>query len=45
MKAIVPAGEIFFEGFVPAQSDELVNAIGGGRQIFIPYVDPSWIVK
>ena len=37
----VPPGTKIFEGFAAPQG----GLVGGGNQVFIPRVDPSWIVK
>jgi RHS repeat-associated protein len=37
----VPPGTTIFEGFAAPQG----NLIGGGSQVFIPNVNPSWLVK
>ena len=37
----VPAGTTIYEGAAAAQR----GLVGGGNQVFIPKVDPSWIVK
>ncbi len=37
----VPAGTRIFEGAAERQG----NLLGGGNQIFIPKVDPAWVVK
>jgi filamentous hemagglutinin len=43
----VPAGRTVFEGFAAEQNDVLggISRLGGGRQIVIRDVDPSWEVK
>lgn len=38
---IVPKGTRIFEGFVAPQG----GLLGGGIQVYIPKVDPSWLVK
>jgi hypothetical protein len=38
----VPAGTTVYEGKAAAQ--EAWGENGGGNQVFIPYVDPAWIV-
>jgi hypothetical protein len=37
----VPAGTTIYEGFAAPQG----GLVGGGSQVFIKNVDPSWIVK
>jgi hypothetical protein len=37
----VPAGTTIFEGFAAPQG----GLVGGGNQVVIRNVDPSWIVK
>jgi hypothetical protein len=37
----VPSGTRIFEGFAAPQG----GLVGGGNQVFIPHVDPSWIIK
>jgi hypothetical protein len=37
----VPSGTTIFEGFAAPQG----GLVGGGNQVFIPCVDPSWIIK
>lgn len=39
-KINVPAGQKIFEGFAAPQG----GLVGGGSQVFIPKVDPSWVV-
>jgi RHS repeat-associated protein len=39
VRAILPAGTKIYEGVAAAQG----GLVGGGNQIFIPKVDPSWI--
>jgi RHS repeat-associated protein len=39
VRAIVPKGTTFYEGFAAPQG----GLVGGGNQIYIPKVDPSWI--
>lgn len=42
VKINVPAGTTIFEGFAESQGGFL---LGGGSQVVIPNVDPSWVVK
>ena len=42
VKIKVPAGTTIFEGFVEGQGGGL---LGGGSQVIVPNVDPSWVVK
>lgn len=37
----IPAGTTIFEGFAASQG----GLVGGGSQVFIPKVDPSWLVR
>jgi len=43
----VPAGQTIFEGFAAEQNDVLAGAsrLGGGKQIVVRDVDPTWEVK
>jgi hypothetical protein len=41
----VPAGTIIYEGYAAEQANALIKLLGGGSQVYIPYVDPSWLVK
>jgi hypothetical protein len=36
----VPAGTIFYEGAVATQR----GLVGGGNQVFLPWVDEAWVV-
>ena len=38
---VVPKGTTIYEGFAAPQG----NLMGGGSQIFIPQINPSWLVK
>jgi hypothetical protein len=38
---IVPKGTTIFDGFAAPQGD----LMGGGSQVYIPKVDPLWLVK
>jgi hypothetical protein len=45
-KIIVPSGTKFYEGYAATQETELGGSIlGGGNQVYIPNVHPSWIAK
>jgi len=37
----VPAGTTIYEGAAAAQG----GLVGGGSQVFIPNVDPTWLVR
>jgi RHS repeat-associated protein len=39
VSAEIPAGVTFYEGAAAAQG----GLVGGGNQVFIPHVDPSWV--
>ncbi|PNV72101.1 filamentous hemagglutinin, partial [Leptospira inadai serovar Lyme] len=39
VRAVIPAGTTFYEGVAAPQG----GLVGGGNQIFIPKVNPSWI--
>jgi len=41
----VPAGTIIYEGYAAEQAGIVIKLLGGGSQVYIPYVDPSWLVK
>ena len=41
----VPAGTIVYEGYAAEQANAMIKLIGGGSQVYIPYVDPSWLMK
>jgi len=41
IRAQIPAGTTIYEGVAAAQR----GLVGGGSQIYIPSVDPSWIVR
>ncbi len=44
----VPKGTTIFEGFAGSQigkQNPYENVMGGGNQIYIPKVDPNWLVK
>ena len=38
----VPAGQIIYQGAAASQGGA---QIGGGSQVFIPRVDPSWVAR
>jgi filamentous hemagglutinin len=40
----VPAGTTIFEGFAAPQATATGQLLGGGSQVFIPRVDPGWLV-
>lgn len=40
----VPAGTTIFEGAAAPQSTGVGQLIGGGNQVYIPKVDPKWLV-
>jgi hypothetical protein len=40
----VPAGTTIYEGATAPQVSNIRSMVGGGNQVFIPRVDPSWIV-
>nr|WP_246286234.1 RHS repeat-associated core domain-containing protein [Microbacterium pseudoresistens] len=40
VKVRVPAGTTFYEGAAASQG----GLVGGGNQVFVPRVDPSWVV-
>jgi len=40
----VPKGTTIFEGFAAPQSNSVQNLLGGGSQVYIPRVNPDWIV-
>jgi len=40
----VPAGTRIFEGAAAPQSSGVGQLLGGGNQIYIPRVDPNWLV-
>lgn len=44
-KIQVPAGERFFCGAVAEQTNGVQNLMGGGQQIYIEYVDPTWLIQ
>ncbi len=39
-----PAGTAIYEGFAAPQSTGVGQVLGGGSQIYIPRIDPSWLV-
>jgi len=41
VKIQVPAGTTIFEGYTAAQG----ALVGGGQQVVVPRVDPTWVVK
>jgi RHS repeat-associated protein len=41
----VPAGTRLFEGVAARQAEAGIELVGGGNQIVVPMVDPSWIVR
>lgn len=41
----VPAGTTIYEGYAAEQLGLLIKLLGGGNQVYIPYVDPSWLIK
>jgi RHS repeat-associated protein len=41
----VPAGTTIYEGFAAPQSTGVGQLLGGGSQVYIPRVDPSWLVS
>lgn len=45
VKIELPAGIKIYEGFAAPQSDSLVSLFGGGSQVFIPDINPNWIVQ
>jgi RHS repeat-associated protein len=40
----VPAGTYIYEGCTAPQSGVVSNWLGGGNQVFIPKIDPGWVV-
>jgi hypothetical protein len=40
----VPAGTTIYEGAAGGQSNGLTALLGGGNQVYIPQVDPSWVI-
>lgn len=45
-KIEVPKGAIIYEGVVGPQSDKRIQTLlGGGNQVFLEMVDPSWVIK
>ena len=40
----VPVGTTIFEGAVGPQSTGVGQLLGGGSQVYIPRVDPKWII-
>jgi len=41
----VPAGTIIYEGYAAEQAGTVIKLLGGGSQVYIPFVDPSWLIK
>jgi hypothetical protein len=41
----VPEGTIIYEGAAAPQLTEVQELLGGGNQVYIEYVDPSWVIK
>lgn len=41
----VPAGTYIYEGAAAAQSTQIGSVMGGGSQVYIPKVDPGWLVR
>ena len=39
----VPAGTTIYQGFAGPQSTGVGELLGGGSQVYIPYVDPVWL--
>jgi hypothetical protein len=44
-KIQVPSGTIIYEGIASPQSNRLIQLLGGGSQVRIPYVNPAWLIK
>jgi len=44
VKIQVPKGTVIFEGAAAPQSTGVGQLLGGGNQVYIPKVDPAWIV-
>lgn len=40
----VPAGTTIYEGVAAAQSNGLTTLLGGANQVYIPQVDPNWMI-
>lgn len=41
----VPAGTTVYHGTAASQSGDLSSFLGGGSQVYVPNVDPSWLCK
>jgi len=41
----VPAGTTIYEGFAASQSMGYGSLLGGGSQVYIPTVNPSWLMQ
>jgi RHS repeat-associated protein len=41
----VPAGTRLFEGVAAPQNRTIIDLIGGGNQVVVPHIKPSWIVQ
>ena len=41
----VPAGTLIYEGAAAAQTIQGGSVMGGGSQVFIPNVNPAWLVR
>jgi hypothetical protein len=40
----VPAGTMIYEGIVAPQSTSTLFLLGGGNQVYIPKVNPKWLI-
>lgn len=41
----VPAGSTIYEGFAAPQATGVGELLGGGSQVFVPKVNPGWLVR
>ena len=44
VKIRVPAGTTIYEGITAPQNTALMRLLGGGNQVYIPKVNPGWVV-